>query len=576
MRQRARALGCFAGAALCFSAFRVGAAWSDGYLMRYGSFAPSRGELAFKLHLLLFILPALLLMAVALADLLPESLGRGFDRAGQGRTRRVYPLALALLVLVLVLGIRVWVLRATPITDDENVYHFQARLLASGQLYRESLPEPVRPFFDNQFIVNNGRWYGLYFIGHSLLLAAASRLGATELVGPVQAAVALLLAIGIARRIFGERTAWLSGALLAFSPFFLFVSATHLSQPTSNLCLMCVIYAALRVEASPRAVGWWALGATALAFGVLTRPQSAVLLSLPFLARLGWLFARGRLRSGWVAPTVALAILTLGAAIVLGANSILTGSAFKSGYHAYLEQGHQWLFPFGPVYTVREISTNLGQMNFWLLGWPVSLAFVPFFKRDGSAWALAAVPAVAFLWYGVMAVPSVAAVGPVYYTETIAPLIILSASGFEQLVLFVRNRIGDAWLTRALIAVPVAGFVACFLAFGPVEVASLRRMADTARAPYDLVEAQGLDRALVFVHSLPALHTVPGAWVYYHRNPKPDLSDPVLFVRWLGPKNNEQLMRHFPDRAPYAMGMRDGKLTLVPIQRGAGAAGSGS
>ena len=61
------------------------------------------------------------------------------DRLGQvpGPRWRL-TVALALLVLALAVGIRFGVLQNMPITDDEHVYQFQAKLLASGRLYADS------------------------------------------------------------------------------------------------------------------------------------------------------------------------------------------------------------------------------------------------------------------------------------------------------------------------------------------------------------------------------------------------------------------------------------------------------
>jgi hypothetical protein len=563
----ARALVYLVGAGFLYASFFIAAGWSDLYLMQYGTFLQSRGEFAFKLHLLLFILPATVLAAFAFAELAPRRLSYAFDHPiGQG-LGLISSVAVAALVLGLVMLVRVAVLRETAITDDENVYHFQAKLLASGRLYAESLPEAVRPFFNNQFIINNGRWFGSYFLGHPAVLALASVVGIMEWVGPLAAALTVLVATGIAQRLFNERVAIFSGILLVLSPFFIFVSATHLSQPTSMLFSALFVYAALGIETSPGVMAWWALAAVALVCGVFTRPQTGVFLSLPFGLRVLYLLARGRLRSGWMPPLVSLFILGFGAVGFFAVNRALTGSIFQTGYHAYMAQGIPWRFPFGPSHTVREISQNLAQLNFWLLGWPISLAFVPFFQRSERAWALAAIPLVALLWYGVVAVPSVAAVGPVYYGETIVPLIILTASGIERAITLLRHHMGDAWPTRALIAVPFAGILACLFTFVPFEVVSLRLMANVARAPYDLVEERRLDRALVFVRSLPAQHVSPGSWAYFHRNNSPDLDDPVLFVRDLGPERNQVLVRYLPARTPYWMGMSDGRLVLHPIDR---------
>lgn len=568
MRSRfARTLSYLLGAAFLYASFLVGASWSEAYLARYGSFLLSRGELALKLHLLLFILPATILLSLALAEARRERLLAEFDALGNRRPSWVSPILIALLVFGLVMVVRVYVLRESVVTDDENVYHFQARLLASGRLYTRSMPEAVRAFFDNQFIVNNGRWFGLYFLGHSAVLALALKVGLMEWVGAIEAALILLIAVGISRRVFNERVAVLTSALLALSPFFIFVSATHLSQPSSLLFLMLFIYGALRIEESPRAARWWLLAAASLVCAVFTRPQTGVVLALPFLARTAWVSARARLRPGWAAPAAALVVLAGGAVGFLGVNHALTGNIFRTGYQAYMAQGHTWLFPFGPFYTVREISQNLAQLNFWLLGWPLSLVFVAFFERSPKAWILAAVPAIALLWYGLVAVPTVAAVGPVYYTETIVPLLILTASGIERAIIFLRRRVGDTLPTRAVVAAPVAGSLACLFAFVPFEVVSLRLMADVTQAPYDLVEEHGLNHALVFVRSLPAQHVSPGSWAYFHRNNSPDLDDPVLFVRDLGAERNQVLVRYLPDRTPYWMGMSDGRLVLHPIDR---------
>src|SRR5512137_2274580 len=178
-----RALGCLLGSIFLYASFLIGADWSDAYMSGYGTFLLSRGELALKLNLLVFILPVALLLSAAGAELVPDRLSRWFDALEGRRPGRVPTLAVAVIVLSVVMLIRVYVLRESVGTDDENVYHFQAQILASGRLYAESLPESIRPFFDNQFVVNNGRWYGLYFIGHPLVLATFLKLGLVQWVG---------------------------------------------------------------------------------------------------------------------------------------------------------------------------------------------------------------------------------------------------------------------------------------------------------------------------------------------------------------------------------------------------------
>jgi hypothetical protein len=79
-----------------------------------------------------------------------------------------------------------------------------------------------------------------------------------------------------------------------------------------------------------------------------------------------------------------------------------------------------------------------------------------------------------------------------------------------------------------------------------------------------MLAEKGIDRAVVFVHSLPALYISPYSWAYYRRNNSPDLTDPILYVNYLGPEKNRQFMRLFPDRPAFSMGMQEGKFVLLP------------
>jgi hypothetical protein len=555
---------CLAGAALLFVAFWVAGESSDAYLMQYGSFVPSRGDVSTKLNLLVFILPATILIARALAYWM-SGVFAGFDRLAGLRRTWVFAVVPALAVLALVGVVRLVVLGSAPVTDDENVYEFQARIFASGRLYLDSQPLEVRPFFNNQYMVNNGKWFGPYFTGHPGLLALAFKLGLGEWLGPIEAALTVLLACGSARLLFGPRAAVLTGALLVVSPFFIALSASHLSQPSSSLMLSLFLYAMLRLELAPKSPVWWGVAAAALAYAVLIRPHTAITMSLPLLAAFVARWWRGRFSPGSAGPIVAGVILAVGATVILSINYALTGNALRAGYQAYLDQGFKWAFPFGPYYTIREMSRAVTEMNFWLFGWPISLAFVPFFERRGLAWALAAAPVAVVVGYGLAAVPSVVAVGPVYYGECIVPLAILSASGIERLATVARARLGDGPIARQVLVWPLVATLAAFVTFVPIQLASLTLMAAIAHAPYDLVAERRLDNALVFVQSLPPLSIAPGAWVFYHRSPQPDLSDRVLFVLDLGVQRDQILVRHFPQRVPYMMGMRNGKLVLEPL-----------
>jgi hypothetical protein len=119
------------------------------------------------------------------------------------------------------------------------------------------MPEPVRPFFDNHFVINDGKWYGMYFPGHPAALALGELFHLMGWVPAVSAALTVPLTFAVGRRAFGQRVALLSLPLLVLSPFFILSSATLLAQATAELLLMAFVYAVLRVIERPEHGIWW-------------------------------------------------------------------------------------------------------------------------------------------------------------------------------------------------------------------------------------------------------------------------------------------------------------------------------
>jgi 4-amino-4-deoxy-L-arabinose transferase-like glycosyltransferase len=444
-----------------------------------------------------------------------------------------------------------------------------ARTFASGRLYLPSMPEPVRPFFDNHFIINDGKWYGIYFPGHPALLALGERLHLMHWVPTVAAALTVPLTFAVGRRVFGQRAGLLALPLLALSPFFILSSATMLAHSTAGLLLMAFLYATLRALERPERAAWWLAAGLALGWTGLTRPLSAGAFALPWLVLLAMALRRRGAGRAWAGPAL---FCLVGAASVglLGAyHMALSGDPFTSGYHTFgrkvgLSFTQGALVAPAPYPSLFELGYTLARLNFWLFGWPLSLAFLPFFRRTREGIALLLAPAGVVLLFAVTTVPSINVVGPVHYAELIAPLVLVSASGIEELAQWGRTRL-DASAGRIL-ALPIAATLCALVLYLPLYAGSLSAMGRVARAPYDLVEAARLDRAVVFVRSLGALDFPPWSWAYFARNPSPTLDDRALYVRDLGEERNRELIRFLPDRAPYWMGIRDGQLVLVPLR----------
>jgi hypothetical protein len=127
--------------------------------------------------------------------------------------------------------------------------------------------------------------------------------------------------------------------------------------------------------------------------------------------------------------------------------------------------------------------------------------------------------------------------GPVKTYELLLPLSVLTILGAER-----AGRGAPGWLAACLIAAAVI--------FWPPQIQHLRSLAGRVRAPLAAVERDVEPPALVFVKNVqpPARES----WVYGRPNPRPDLSDPVLFVRDFGPEN-VRLWRRYPNRRAYRL-----------------------
>lgn len=559
--------------AACLAIIHVSALANGYYQIYYGRFGWELPEVAFLLYYLLFGTIGMLCLAYGLSLSAGEGFAIGYERLATLSLRaRIWLVSgSAAATFGAITLVRYAVLRNTAMTDDENAYVFMARVFATGRLYLESLPAEIRPFFDNQFIVNDGKWYGMYFPGHPLVLALGALGGVERWVPAFVSAVSVVMGYLVSRRIFGARAAMISVLLFPLTTYLVLPSATLLAHSTAALALLVFVYAVTRIEESPESLRWWAIAGLALGWAGITRPLAPAAFAIP------WVFGLIRRINGcgssrvWAGAVLFLTIGVVYIALLCGYNYTLTGDALETPYQHFARLANHALLggklpaPW-PLPTIYEAGHAILRLNFWEFGWPLSLVFVPFFRRTRPAIRLflsaCAVPGT----YALIGMTNVYALGPTHYSEVAILVCILSASGIEGAVARVRAwKLGEKW-TRTVMAMPMAGAVCMVLVFLPVHWASLREMSELSRAPYELAEQSRLDRAIVLVQSLPALSVPPGTWVYFHRNPRPDLGDRVLFVRYLGPTSKERLGRFFPDRQFYLMGMLDGRLVLTAVQ----------
>ncbi len=561
MRARLSVILPLAGAAWLLFAFRTSATWGDDFMPRYGSFALSRGDLSFRLSQLAFVLPAGLLLATGLGALRPSRARDLFNRLSSTTWR--WAIAFASVAFATAMFFRFAVLEGAEVTDDENAYALQAWLVQHGALFAPSPPEALRPFFDNQFVVNDGRWYASYFVGHPAVLALARRLGVEGALGPAFAAAIVVLTWDVGRRVSGRRVAWAAAGLVAFSPFVAALFATRLSQPTNAFFLALATWAVLRIEEAPRRTAWWVLAAASASAAMLVRPQTALMFLAAVLGPTAWRVAWRRLDAGWRAPLAGALTLGAGALVFLGVNLAQNGAVLRTGYQAYWAQGPHPEFPWSVASATRSISDGLVHLDFWLFGWPLSFLFLPFFIRRGFLVRLAGACLLVAAFYATSAVPTVAPVGPVYFGELVPALALLSASGWERVVEWC-SRQGWPRIVDVAVLSPATMTLLAALTFFPTQAWWLWRSSRVTSVPYRVAADAHLDHALVFVDVMPSRVLAPHSWAYFRRNPAPDLSDPIVWVRDLGEERNRELIRA-TGRRGYRLVPPGETVRLIPI-----------
>ena len=147
-------------------------------------------------------------------------------------------------VFVFTLIVAIGPLEGIPKGGDEAAYLFQSRIFAAGQTMAPApevhSPRDLFPF--RHFIFRNQHWYVMYTPIHSLLMVPFTLVGLSWLMGPVESVIALLGAFLLMRRLAGENTARLGTAVMALSPYFLFMGASHMAHNTNLIFVTWALY----------------------------------------------------------------------------------------------------------------------------------------------------------------------------------------------------------------------------------------------------------------------------------------------------------------------------------------------
>ena len=463
------------------------------------------------------------------------------------------------------------VLEHAVLTDDEHTYRFIAQTLRTGSLTAPS-PGADLNFYREQFVVlTEVVRYGKYPIGHPVLLAIGQALGAEALVVPIVTAFGALALYALGTRITsGRGVATLAVLFYALSPQVILTGATFLSQPTAALTLTGGLGALVSAERSRRPGAWLALAGLALGYGILSRPLPSVLFAAAAAVYVALTWCRAS-RTGLARGLMFAVPLGAVASVLLIVNRLQSGSTAVSGYNALDAPGEGVagiLVSLQGDLATRTLSIfgNALRLEFWLLGWPVSLALCLFARRTRHIRLLWVMVAAAGLYRLIAPKAGVAATGPIYLFEVVPVLCLLSADGLGQLVARAREvRIGNAAAGWGL-ALVLAGTLVNSTMFLPVALANVHQMAEAQLVLPRMLRDAGQHRAIVF-HQFAVPPWLALSWAYFPRNNSPRLDDDILYIRAAkqAESNADFWRRRYPDRSAWFFGYREKVPLLVPL-----------
>lgn len=525
-------------------------------------------------------------LALGLARMVSEEQRKRLMKAWNAGSDRRWMVVAGALAFLIPASLRVFLLGGAPLTDDESAYRFMAEVLASGKVYADS--PPLKLFFDNRFMINDGKLYAHYFVGWPALLAPGVWLGMTGLMNALYSALTVPALFLVLRRLTGSGWARLGVVLYLTSPMLMVAAATETAHTSCVAALAWFTLLCLRARDDGAGWGWHSAAAVVFCIAFFIRPISALGVGLPLL--IWWLAGlRGTSKAArflaFALPAAALA------ALFLTVNKLQTGSFFEVAYQRAFTYAQENDFRFslwpedmegdsfaelgfgGVRRSLSVLGAALFRLNVGFLGWPCSLLFALFAGR-GRLRGILALSVVSFLalhfFTNNVGIDTFA---PMHYFELAWPLLVLTVCGIERLSATLtrfesaRREALGTWPAAAACALVITSL----LSYVPVRFAAISRIADNVAMPWRAHREAGLGRSVVFVpepfilycRSRPAT-----GWVFVRPNNDPELDNDVLWVNHLSLEKNRLLMRSFPDREGYVMAWDQScRVAFLPLDR---------
>lgn len=368
------------------------------------------------------------------------------------------------------------------LNHDEGVYLQQAAMLLEGQL---NLWPPVESVFRPWFFVEDGpRLYPKYSPVPAATFAVGKLLGGYRVALVGIAAANLVLVIGVVLEVFDGPTGLLAGGFVLASPLFLIDSSVFLPYAPTTLFNLLFAYGYLRADRTDEK-RWAAVAGISVGLAFFSRPYTAVLFATPFIGHALWTLYTDWQRSVRRQAIVAT-VGALGVSTTLAYNAVMTGSPLLFPYEAFapldgLGFGHRELLAHELRYTPElALRANRAVLALffteWIAGGIVGSVLVLLgisFAWRGHRSARTAVLGALFVtiiagnvyfWGNVNILGEldrtgdglVAAFGPYYHFDLLAPTAAFAAWGIRRGSQTLRRMLGDRLdrrLARAIFGV---------------------------------------------------------------------------------------------------------------------------
>jgi hypothetical protein len=431
----------------------------------------------------------------------------------------------SIISLTLILFTTLFVLKTSPFSGDDQSYLFQAKIFAKGKLYA-NVPEKPEFFSLQHTEMNNGKWYSIFPITWSLILSLGMHVNLQWIINPVLGLFTLFIIFLFTKLVYDIKTAHLALIFAAFSPFYIFNSASYYSHvPALFFASLSILLFQKSVKSGVNIFLFFSGISAGLM--ILIRPIDGLIMGLPLICYAIYLTRKKNFN------LKQFLLFLIPTAFVLSflfyTNFLYSNNPFIFPNLSYITKNNIPNFGLNLVLGFKNLIYRLQLLFFWF---PVIFIFAPFSFLSKNQWNnfLASVVFFNIFVYFLVLQTGGDQFGPRYYFISFTSLVILSANGFRVLMMKFRN------LRYFLIL--IIGLDIFLFGFYSYDIA---REVNFRNQVYQYVKENEITNALIFMKS-----SNEEGCSFYTRNP-PFLDSDVLYVCDLGNRNKE-LMTLYPER----------------------------